>query len=93
MSEYRLFETQQFDQDLWTLVRSQGQPALDALEKVVRPQLRQAPRLGPAIEKLSDYTPETWRCRVGPWGFFYEIDDEERIVFLTAAACHTGPAY
>ena len=90
MSEYRLFETEQFDQDLWALVRSHGQPAL---RNGVHPQLRQDPRRGAAIQKLGDYTPETWRCRVGPWGFFYEIDDDQQIVFLTAAACHGGPAY
>jgi len=35
---------------------------------------------------------ETWRYRIGSWRFFYEIDDDERIVFMLAAS-HRSSAY
>jgi mRNA interferase RelE/StbE len=54
--------------------------------------LRQHPHFGPNIKKLKDYKPDTWRYRIGAWRFFYEIDDEERIAFMTAAS-HRSRAY
>jgi mRNA interferase RelE/StbE len=41
---------------------------------------------------LRDWEPPTWRIRIGSWRVFYEIDDETRIVFLTAAD-HRKDAY
>jgi mRNA interferase RelE/StbE len=58
----------------------------------VYPQLRVRPHFGPNIKKLSDFEPETWRYRIGSWRFFYEIDEQSRIVFMTAAA-HRSRAY
>jgi mRNA interferase RelE/StbE len=58
----------------------------------VYPQLAQHPHFGPHIKKLRGYTPDIWRYRIGAWRFFYEIDEEKRIVFLIAAA-HRGSAY
>ena len=62
------------------------------LERVVYPQLKRHPHFGPNIKKLRDFEPDTWRYRIGAWRFFYEIDEEERIVFVIAAA-HRGSAY
>ena len=50
------------------------------------------PHFGPHIRKLKNYTPETWRYRIGAWRFFYEIDDDERTVFMITAA-HRGSAH
>ena len=92
MDEYRIFETKQFGKDLRELSKS-GQPAVvRKLQRVVYPQLRQHARFGPNIRKLKGYTPDTWRYRIGAWRFFFEIDDDERTVFMTAAA-HRGSAY
>ncbi len=92
MDEYRIFETKQFGKDLRELSKS-GQPAVvRKLQRVVYPQLRQHPRFGPNIRKLKGYTPDPWRYRIGAWRFFFEIDDDERTVFMTAAA-HRGSAY
>jgi len=38
------------------------------------------------------YAPETWRYRIGAWRFFYEIDEEEKVVLMIAAS-HRGSAY
>ena len=58
----------------------------------VYPQLRQHPHFGPNIKKLKDFTPETWRYRIGAWRFFYEIEEKDKIIFMVAAF-HRGSAY
>jgi mRNA interferase RelE/StbE len=91
-SDYRLFETRQFQKDLERLARA-GEPTVVAkLEQVVYPQLRRHPHFGPNIRKLRAFEPDTWRYRIGAWRFFYEIDEDDRVVLLTAAA-HRGSAY
>ena len=92
MAEYRLFETEQFQEDLRRLAKSGHSRVVAKLRDVVYPQLAQHPHFGPHIRKLRGYTPDTWRYRIGAWRFFSEIDEEERIVFLIAAA-HRGSAY
>jgi mRNA interferase RelE/StbE len=54
--------------------------------------LREEPHFGSNIKKLRDFTPETWRYRIGDWRFFYQIDEEEHIVYLIAAH-HRKEAY
>lgn len=92
MSEYRIFETTQFQQDLKAIARSGHARAIEKLRTSVYPQLRQHPHFGPHVKKLKGYDPETWRYRIGSWRFFYEIDEEEQIVFMLAAS-HRGRAY
>lgn len=92
MNEYRIFETDQFARDLELIGRSGRHDIVDTLRAVVYPQLRLHPHYGPHIRKLRSWDPTTWRYRIGAWRFFYEIDDEERIVFMTAAS-HRGAAY
>ena len=55
-------------------------------------QLRIHPHFGPVIRKLEDFTPDTWRYRIGAWRFFYEIDEKEKITFMVAAS-HRSSAY
>jgi mRNA interferase RelE/StbE len=62
------------------------------LRDYVYPLLRENPYFGPNIKRLKNWTPPTWRYRVGEWRFFYEVDDEERIVFMIAAD-HRKQAY
>lgn len=90
--EYRIFETDNFQQEI-NRPRRDGKERLFAkLMERVYPQLRRRPHFGPNIKKLKDYSPETWRYRVGPWRFFYEISEEERVVFLITVS-HRGRAY
>ena len=35
-------------------------------------QFRKHPHFGQHIKKLKDFTPDTWRYRIGAWRFFYE---------------------
>ena len=91
-SEYRIFETRQFEKDLRHLAKSGHQGLVEKLRRTVYPQLRSAPHFGPHVRKLKDYEPETWRYRIGAWRFFYEIDEDEEIVFMIVAA-HRSSAY
>lgn len=92
MSEYRVFETDQFLADLEAIARGGHPRVLEKLRRVVYPQLASRPRFGPNIRKLKGYSPETWRYRIGAWRFFFEIDEGERTVFMIAAS-HRGSAY
>jgi len=91
-SPYRIFETNQFDKDLHNIARAGHADVVDKLRLTVYPQLRRHPHFGAHIRKLKGYDPETWRYRIGAWRFFYEVDEEEAIVFMTAAS-HRGSAY
>lgn len=92
MTEYRIFETERFQKDLEALARGGAKRLQAKLKAQVYPQLRVSPNFGPHIKKLRGYNPDTWRYRIGPWRFFYEIDPSDKIVFLIAAS-HRGSAY
>lgn len=91
-TDYRIFETRQFQKDLDSIAKAGRAEVARKLRGVVYPQLRRFPHHGPHIRKLKGYSPDTWRYRIGAWRFFYEIDEDERIIFIIAAA-HRGSAY
>ena len=90
--EYRIFETEQFQGDLDAITHGGRTRVAEKLRQVVYAQLRKHPHFGPNIKKLKGYDPSTWRYRIGAWRFFYEIDDTQKVVFMTAAS-HRGSAY
>lgn len=92
MSEYRIFETEQFQKDLRALAKAGQRKIETRLRESVYPELRRHPQVGPNVKKLKDYQPETWRYRIGVWRFFYEIDEREKAVFMIGAS-HRGSAY
>lgn len=85
MTEFRIFETAQFIKDLEQDFKGQRARIQGKLTAAVYPQLRQNPYFGKNIKKLRDYTPETWRYRIGDSRFFYTVDDRRRIVLMIAA--------
>ncbi len=85
LSDYRLFETKTYQRDLDRLGPAASKRIRATLEGRVYPVLRAAPRNVPTAARLRDWDPPTWRIRIGSWRIFFEIDDTERIVFLTAA--------
>jgi len=85
LSEYRLFETEQFQEDLQRNLGSRREKLTEKLRSFVYPQLRNQPYFGKNIKKLRDYKPETWRYGIGRHRFFYEVDEERKIVFMIAA--------
>jgi mRNA interferase RelE/StbE len=92
LDEYRIFETRQFRKDLDEISHGGRRDIERKLRETVYEELRHHPHFGPNIRKLKGYDPETWRYRIGAWRFFYETDESEKIVFLTAAS-HRGAAY
>jgi mRNA interferase RelE/StbE len=85
LSEFRLFETDQFLDDLERISPARREKLAARLRDMVYPQLRAQPYFGANIKKLRGFKPETWRYRIGPYRFFYVVDDKERIVSLVAA--------
>lgn len=85
MSEFRIFETDQFLDDLEKISPARRGKIEAKLREFVYPQLRAQPYFGPNIKKLRGFKPETWRYRIGPYRFFYAVDDKERVVSMVAA--------
>jgi len=85
LDRYRVFETETFQQNLAQLGRSGLSRIEEKLREHVYPQLRTEPHHGPNIKRLKNWSPPTWRCRIGAWRFFYEIDETDKIVYMTAA--------
>jgi len=83
--KYRVFETDQFIEDLSQDFKGQGERIRRKLSEYVYPQLRKNPYFGKNIRKLKNYEPETWRYRIGSYRFFYEIGEKERIVYMITA--------
>jgi mRNA interferase RelE/StbE len=92
LPEYRIFETRTFRKDLDRLGPAAARRIRSTLEARVYPILRRTPRAVPSAARLRDWEPPSWRIRVGNWRIFFEIDDADRIIFLTAAA-HRKEAY
>lgn len=92
MSDYRIFETEQFQDDLKSIIKAGRARIVERLRDIVYSQLRKRPRFGSNIRKLKGYSPETWRYRIGDWRFFYEIEEEEKIVYIITGS-HQGSAY
>ena len=89
---YRIFETGGFRDDLKQDFGGRQQKILKKLRNYVYPQLGAQPRLGKNVRKLIEYSPETWRYRIGEYRFFYQIDDQEKIIFMITAE-HRKQAY
>ena len=82
MSEYRIYETDEFLKQLKKVTPRQQKTIERKLTDYVYPQLRAAPYFGPNIKKLRGYNPDTWRYRIGNYRIFYCVDDEESVVFI-----------
>lgn len=85
MVKYRIFETDQFIEDISQDFEGQGDRIRKKLSEFVYPQLRENPYLGKNIKKLKNYKPDTWRYRIGKYRFFYEIDEKDRMIYMTTA--------
>ncbi len=82
LSEYRVFETEEFKKQNRRLELRRGRSFEKKLREYVYPQLKQEPHYGPNIKCLQGYKPLTWRFRIGDFRLFYSIDEREKIVFI-----------
>ena len=81
-AQYRIFETKQFIKDFNKIKGKTQQKLKTKLYEYVYPQLRKEPHFGNNIKKLVNWNPDTWRYRIGKNRLFYEIDENEKIVFI-----------
>jgi mRNA interferase RelE/StbE len=92
LDNFKIFETDQFLEDIEQDFSGQQERIRRKLATHVYPQLKQNPYFGKHIKKLTSYTPETWRYRIGDYRFFYTIDDHKKIVSMLIVD-HRGSAY
>jgi len=85
LDNFKIFETSQFLKNLKQDFSGQQGRVKTKLNNYVYSQLKQNPYFGKNIKKLANYQPETWRYRMGNYRFFYEIDDQKKIVFMITA--------
>ena len=82
MSDFRIFETDEFTKQLKKLPLRDAAFLRKKLAGYVYPQIKVEPFWGNNIKKLQGYTPDTWRYRIGKFRIFYIIDEEKRIIFI-----------
>jgi len=82
LSEYRIFETDEFLKKIKKLSSRDAAFLRKKLDSFVYPQIKIEPFWGNNIKKLRGYSPETWRYRVGRFRLFYIVDKEEYVVYF-----------
>ena len=82
MSEFRIFETDEFKKQLGKMSSTDASRIQSKLTSYVYPQLKQDPFWGTNIKKLRGYNPNTWRYRINKFRLFYSVDNVEKIVFI-----------
>ncbi len=89
---FRIFETETFWASLEQDFEGQKDKIKVKLRIQVYQQLKDSPSFGQNIKMLRNWTPPTWRYRIGSYRFFYELDSENKIVFMILAE-HRSRAY
>ena len=82
MSEFRIFETEEFHKRLKKLSSLDAAFLRRKLDSFVYPQLKVEPFWGNNIKKIQGYTPETWRYRIGKFRVFYIVEQDEQILYI-----------
>ena len=82
MSEYRIFETEEFSKSLGKLELYDQGFIRNKLQTFIYPQLRIEPCFGSNVKKLRGYNPSVWRYRIGRFRLFYSVDQNESIVYI-----------
>jgi len=80
--KYKIFETEEFRKALQKREPNEQDKIRKKLIEYVYPQLIDEPYYGQNIRKLSGYSPDTWRYRVGRYRIFYVIDKNGKTVFI-----------
>ena len=89
---FKIFETETFLTSLEQDFKGQKEKIKLKLRNHVYQQLKESPSFGPNIKKLLNWSPPTWRYKIGSYRFFYEIDSENKIVSMLVAE-HRSKAY
>lgn len=82
MNQYRIFETDNFIRN-FEKIKGRNKIFIEKNIKVkAYPQLKEEPHYGNNIKKLKSYNPDTWRYRIGNYRVFYEINNNEKTVYV-----------
>ena len=84
MSNFKIFETDQFISDIESLPPSMKVKIYKNIREYVYKQIAENHYLGLNIKKLRDFSPKTWRYMIGTYRLFFKIDDSEKIIYITA---------
>ena len=79
-NQYKIFETDNFIKALNKLDKHIKQNLEKRLRDYIYPQLRQEPHYGLNIKKLRNYSPDTWRYRLGKYRLFYAIEEDVKLI-------------
>ncbi|KQC05352.1 MAG: hypothetical protein APR54_08360 [Candidatus Cloacimonas sp. SDB] len=82
MSNFRIFETDEFKKKLDKLSAKNRKLITSKLKDYVYPQLKENPFWGTNVKKLNEYDPDTWRYRMGKYRIFYSIGKEDDIIYI-----------
>jgi mRNA interferase RelE/StbE len=82
LSNFRIFETNEFLKQLGKLPSRESVFLRKKLEEYVYPQLRREPFWGKNVRKLQGYSPLVWRYRIGNFRIFYAVEKEQRVVSI-----------
>ena len=82
LSEFRIFQTDEYLKKMSKLPANEADFLEKKLREYVFPQLKVEPFYGRNIKKLRNYSPETWRYRIGKFRLFYIVDLHEKIIYL-----------
>ena len=82
MSNYKIFETNEFRKKIQKISKKDKSFIENKLIQYVYPQLKEEPHYGNNIKKLVGYIPETWRYRIGKYRVFYVIDKTQKIIYI-----------
>ena len=82
MSDFRIFETDEFLKKFKKLASRDASFLRRKLDSFVYPQIKEEPFWGSNIKKLQGYDPDTWRYRIGKFRLFYVVDQKEHIVYI-----------
>lgn len=80
MANYRIFETDEFQKQLQKFGKRELSFIQKKLREYVYPQIKQEPAFGKNIKKLKNYSPDTWRYRIGKFRIFYSLELSEKII-------------
>lgn len=87
---YRIFETDYFIKKMKKQNKKQKLVIEHRLHSKIYPQLSDQPYFGNNIKKLKNYHPETWRYRIGSFRLFYEISENEKIIYIINISTRQG---
>lgn len=82
LPEFRIFQTDEYLKKMSKLPVNEADFLEKKLREYVYPQLRVEPFYGRNIKKLRNYSPETWRYRIGKFRLFYIVNPNEKIIYL-----------